>query len=121
MKYLAKFLIMIHLSAGAPALASAIEAKMSSFKMNVCSPEQGCLEVEAPFSEGSQARPLHRLTKPVVTLIKNNKKTVLKADTGYIDLSENQLVLYTKTHGSTQETYFNLNDLKRFDVLHGAR
>lgn len=122
MKKFVKFLITTHLfCAGAPALASAVEAKMSAFKMNVCSSEKECLEVEALASEGSQVRPLHRLVKPQVTLIRNKKSNVLQADTGYVDLSENQLVLYKKEADVMREISFNLTTLKRLDVLHGAR
>lgn len=122
MKNFVSFLIMTHLlCAGAPALASAVEAKMSSFKMGVCNPEKECISVEAASSEGSQVRPLHRLKKPSVTLAKKNKKEIIHADTGYIDLVENQLVLYKKEKNQLREISFDLNTLQRLDMIHGVR
>jgi hypothetical protein len=122
MKNFVKLLIMTHLlCAGAPALASAIEAKMSSFKMSSCASPKECIAVEAATAQGSQVRPLHRLAKPSVTLTKNDKKEIIHADNGYIDLVENQLVLYKKEAHGTREISFNLTNLKRLEMLHGDR
>lgn len=120
MKRFTKFLLMTNLLfAGTPVLAQALEAKMTSFKMNVCAPTKECLAVEAASSEGSKVRPLHLLKKPLVTITKGSKKETLTADSGYIDLSENQLVLYKKTAGKLNEISFDLNTLKRLDTPRG--
>jgi hypothetical protein len=122
MKNFAKLLIMTHLLwAGALTPASAIEAKMSSFKMNSCASAKECIAVEAASAQGSQVRPLHRLTKPTVTLTKNDKKEIINADNGYVDLVENQLVLYKKEGRGVREISFNLTTLKRLELLHGDR
>lgn len=120
MKNLGKLLLITNLlCAGAPALAQAFEAKMGSFKMSVCAPSKECLSVQAASAEGSKMRPLHMLSKPVATLSNGKKTTQISADSGYIDLSENQLVLYKKSKDGLQEISFNLTNLKRFDMLHG--
>ena len=120
MKNLRQLLLITNLlCAGAPVLAQAFEAKMGSFKMSVCSPSKECLSDQASSAEGSKMRPLHLLTKPVATLTSGKKITQISADSGYIDLSENQLVLYKKSKKGLQEISFDLSNLKRFDMLHG--
>ncbi|UXR65381.1 hypothetical protein EZJ49_03830 [Bdellovibrio bacteriovorus] len=86
-------------------LASGIESSIQGFELKTCSAQNLCLVARAASSQGSQLKALHILSKPLVEIsTKDASKPheVIQADSGYLDFSENQLVLY-KRHGAELE------------------
>ena len=112
---------LITMAGAQSALAMGVDSKMKGFELKSCSATgQECLVVKAQKTEGSQLRPLQMLSKPEITITKKNNTTVLQADTGYVDLAENQLVVYKKQNGRTTETSINLTTFQRQDLPMGA-
>lgn len=102
------------LLAGAMASAKGVDASMSGFNLKACSSDHTrCVEVKAEKTQGSQMKMLHSLSKPEVTITSAKKNEVLKADSGYIDMDENQVVLYQKANGHLQEISINLNTFQK--------
>lgn len=104
------------LCAGATASAHGIESSMKGFNLQACSQDrQKCLVIKAEKTDGSQLKMLHSLSKPeVVITTKNSKTETLRGDSGYIDLEENQVVLYQTVKGQLTETAV---DLSSFDIF----
>lgn len=123
MKIQLLILTFMSLTAGtSTVLAKGIESSMGGFTLNTCSENKTeCLQVKAEKTQGSQLKPLHMLTRPEVTITsqKSAKTTVLHGDTGYIDLNENQLVLFKRDKGQLTETSINLTTLERFSTKPG--
>ncbi len=96
-------------------LASGIESSLGGFTLSTCSQSKTeCLQVKAEKTQGSQLKPLHILTHPEVAITKgkNLKKTVLHGESGYVDLSENQLVLFQKSQNQLTEVSIDLTTLE---------
>ena len=122
MKFLSLPLILMTIIAGTQvALASGIESAMKGFELKSCLPSTAnCISIRAQSTQGSQLRPIQMLKEPQVSLTLNGCKTFLAAATGYVDLNENQLVLYKKDNGVTTEISINLNTLLRSDLRLGG-
>ncbi|MFM6928038.1 MAG: hypothetical protein ACKOX6_06205 [Bdellovibrio sp.] len=110
MKTLNLFLILGLFFAGATASAQGIESSMTGFKLETCSTPQQCLTVTAKKTQGSQMKMLHTLTNPEVTITSSKLKTILQGDTGYIDIEENQIVLFKRSPTKIIETAIDLTD-----------
>lgn len=114
------FSLILHLGillAGAFATANGIESSLKGFNLKACSPDNvQCLVLTAEKTQGSQMKMLHSLTKPEVTITskKTTKTEVIKGDSGYIDIEENQVVIYKKENGKLKETSINLSNFKKF-------
>ncbi|MDG0817126.1 hypothetical protein [Bdellovibrio svalbardensis] len=124
MKTLTFFLQIGILFAGALASAQGIESSMKGFNLQACSQDQQqCLVIKAEKTLGSQMKMLHALTKPEVTITskKTAKTETLRGDTGYIDIEENQIVLYKKENGKLKETSINLSNFEKFSSEMGAK
>lgn len=95
--------------------ASDAETSMTGFSLNSCSvDEQKCLVVTAEKTEGSKLKMLHRFGKPSVTIVdKGTARTLkLEADSGYLDVAENQLVLFSKNKLIITETSVDLTTME---------
>jgi hypothetical protein len=104
-------LVFIILAAGASAQAASLESSMSGFVLRTCTTDKKkCLEVQSNKTEGSQLKMLHVLKKTEVIISTAQSKISMKADSGYIDIIENQLVLFEKYPDQTIEIAINLND-----------
>lgn len=114
MKTLNFFLILGLFFAGATASAQGIESSMTGFKLETCSDAQQCLMVTAKKTQGSQMKMLHTLTNPEVTITSSKLKTTLQGDTGYVDIVENQVVLFKRSPEKIIETSI---DLTTFTVV----
>lgn len=125
MKNLNSLLIAILISAGTiKASASGIESSMGGFKLQTCSESaHQCLTVKAERTQGSQLKQLHTLTKPevIITSQKNPAMQIIeiKGDTGYVDLEENQVIVYKRNAKSLLETSINLTTFERLHMKHG--
>lgn len=123
MKTLNLFLQLGIIFAGALASAQGIESSMSGFNLKACSKDhQQCLVIKAEKTQGSQMKMLHAFKNPEVTItsLKTAKTETLHGDTGYIDVEENQIVLYTKEHGKLKETSINLSSFKKISFQVGT-
>ncbi len=104
-------LVFITLAAGASAQAASLESSMSGFVLKTCTTDQNkCLEVQSNNTEGSQLKMLHVLKNPEVIISTAQSKISMKADSGYVDIIENQLVLFEKHPDRTIEISISLND-----------
>ncbi|MGZ3773214.1 MAG: hypothetical protein ACXVCY_02395 [Pseudobdellovibrionaceae bacterium] len=105
--------------------AYGIDSSMEGFKLETCSEKSlQCLTVKAEHSQGSQFKQLLTLVKPEI-LISAKQKTVkkeilIKGDTGYIDLDENQIVVFKRQGKVLHETSINLTTFDRLQSEHGA-
>ncbi|HEX7674260.1 MAG TPA: hypothetical protein VF412_08815, partial [Bdellovibrio sp.] len=83
--------------AGVIASAKSFDSSISGFNLKTCSIDHTqCVEVHSASTQGSQLKMLHTLSKPKVTITTAQKNETILADSGYIDLEENQLVIYKK-------------------------
>ncbi|WP_413583309.1 hypothetical protein [Bdellovibrio sp. HCB288] len=98
--------------AGALASAAGVESSISGFKLTTCNGKNSCAVVTAEKTQGSQIKMLHSLKNPAVTITSEGKVIFLKGDSGYVDIDENQLVLFKRNHGALQETAINLSTLE---------
>lgn len=103
--------------------AHGIESSMGGFKLQTCSQSAlQCVTITADRSEGSQFKQLHTLAKPVVVIsFRDNPKKkdiVIQGDTGYIDVEENQIVVFKRKPKYLEETSINLTTFER---LHSKR
>ncbi|WP_413586184.1 hypothetical protein [Bdellovibrio sp. HCB274] len=112
MKTLSLFLNLGLVLAGALASAAGVESSISGFKLVTCASKTSCAVVTAEKTQGSQIKMLHSLSHPEITITIGSQVTRLKGDSGYIDIDENQLVLFSRTHGKLQETSINLSTLE---------
>lgn len=104
--------------------ATGIESAMGGFKLQTCSESANqCLTIKAERTQGSQIKQLHTLTNPEIILTSKKKPVpksiVIRGDTGYVDLEENQVVVYKRNAKSLQETSINLTTFERLHIKHG--
>ncbi|WP_413576752.1 hypothetical protein ACLVWU_01770 [Bdellovibrio sp. HCB290] len=105
--------------AGALASAAGVESSISGFKLVTCTGKNSCAVVTAEKTQGSQLKMLHTLVNPEVKITVSGKTTSFKGDSGYVDMDENQLVLFKRISGVLQETAVNLSTLE-ITAQHGG-
>lgn len=102
------------------AWARPTEQSIKGFNLSTCDIKNSyCLTVKADSTTGSQFKMLHVFNHPEVILksIDKDTKEIISADSGYIDLNENQLVLYKKdSKGKVVETAIDLISFSRSDL-----
>ena len=103
---------------GALASAKGLESSMNGFNLKTCSVDHTqCIEVHAGSTQGSQFKMLHTLSKPKVIITTPQKNETLSGESGYIDLEENQLVIYQKQGQQLQEISVNLSNFEQSKLM----
>ncbi len=86
------------------------ESRFTKFELKNCTDKnKKCIKIEADKAESSQFLPVYSLNHIRIDLIKAGKTKKIEADTGYLDMSQDLVVLNIK---SGQEILINLKTLE---------
>ena len=119
-----KLKILICLAGVAMTPAAGAETLMTGFTLRSCSNDgQTCIEVTAERTVGSKLKMLHRFSNPKVNMFrtKASQEINIYADSGYIDVAENQLVLFSKNEKFFTETSIDLTTMEIFSQTTEAK